>query len=64
MGVRQIKCSLCMLGLALLTLGGCAKKNGEEKLLDKSAQTLYQNAEYMLEVDKDRKKAVELFAEV
>ena len=64
MGVRQIKCFLCMLGLALLTLGGCAKKNGEEKLLDKSAQTLYQNAEYMLEVDKDRKKAVELFAEV
>ena len=53
-----------MLGLALLTLGGCAQKNGEEKLLDKSAQTLYQNAEYMLEVDKDRKKAVELFAEV
>lgn len=64
MGVRQIKCFLCMLGLALLTLGGCAQKNGEEKLLDKSAQTLYQNAEYMLEVDKDRKKAVELFAEV
>ncbi|MEZ7813634.1 MAG: outer membrane protein assembly factor BamD [Paracoccaceae bacterium] len=53
-----------MMSLILFGLIACGPKPPAETAEAKSAQTLYQNAEYVLEVDKNRTKAVALFAEV